>query len=224
MVATIRDYGLYPCPRCLVPKDQIFKIGREDDRCIREELRRVDDVERQGRVDEARTNLYENGYALSGDKVDGALKDGSLVPTLVNPPNPCSLHHADLLQNAFSQTLFKFGFDFFRMLTVDLLHEYELGVGKDFLTHIVRILEFLGPDKVQAFNERYVISLSLPEIGLLTLVLTSFRQVPAFGETIRRFEGDVSEMKRLAAHDFEDLLQVSQHSCDLQMAANFSPR
>ena len=47
-------------------------------------------------------------------------------------------------------------------------------------------------------------------ICLLTLTFVSFRQVPAFGETtIRRFEGNVSEMKRLAGHDFEDLLQVS---------------
>lgn len=58
-------------------------------------------------------------------------------------------------QNAFSQGLFKFGFNFFKILTVDLLHEFELGLWKDFSAHIVRILEFLGPDKVQTFNERY---------------------------------------------------------------------
>ena len=38
----------------------------------------------------------------------------------------------------------------------------------------------------------------------------SFRQVPTFGrDTIRRFHRNVSEMKRLAARDFEDVLQVS---------------
>lgn len=83
MIATIRDFGLYPCPRCLVPKDEIFKIGRDDDRRTREELRRVDNAERQGRVEQARTNLYGSGYALSGDHVDGILKNGSLVPTKV---------------------------------------------------------------------------------------------------------------------------------------------
>ena len=88
MIATIRDFGLYPCPRCLVPKDEIFKIGTEDDRRTRGESRRVDSVERQGRVEEARTNLYENGYALSGEHVDGALKKGSLVPTKVRQPPP----------------------------------------------------------------------------------------------------------------------------------------
>lgn len=50
----------------------------------------------------------------------------------------------------------------------------------------------------------------LSGITLLTCTLISFRQVPVFGETtIRRFDGNVSEMKRLAGHDFEDMLQVS---------------
>lgn len=37
-----------------------------------------------------------------------------------------------------------------------------------------------------------------------------FRQVPTFGrDTIRKFGGSVSAMKKLAARDFEDILQVS---------------
>lgn len=39
--------------------------------------------------------------------------------------------------------------------------------------------------------------------------LTRFRQVPTFGrDTIRRFCSNVSELKRLAARDHEDILQV----------------
>ena len=50
----------------------------------------------------------------------------------------------------------------------------------------------------------------------LTHALARFRQVPAFGETtIRRFEGDVTEMKQLAGHDLEDLLQVSTSDTSL---------
>jgi hypothetical protein len=85
-IATIRDFGMYPCPRCLVPKDKIPEIGRDEDRCTRTELGRTDTVERQGRVDQARKNLYDSGYALAGDYVDGMLKDGSLVPTRVRVP------------------------------------------------------------------------------------------------------------------------------------------
>ena len=38
-----------------------------------------------------------------------------------------------------------------------------------------------------------------------------YRQVPTFGtSTIRWFSGNASGMKKLAARDFEDLLQVCQ--------------
>jgi len=37
-----------------------------------------------------------------------------------------------------------------------------------------------------------------------------FRDVPTFGRgTIRRFADNVSDMKKLAAQDFEDILQVT---------------
>ena len=64
---------------------------------------------------------------------------------------------------------------------------------------------------MQTFNERCEMwSSLLLGISFLTLTLISFQQVPTFGETtIHRFD-DVSEMKQLAGHDFEDLLQVSK--------------
>lgn len=69
------------------------------------------------------------------------------------------------------------------------------------------------------------VGLSSSYTGLLTLTLVSFRQVPVFGETtIRRFDGNVSDMKRLAGHDFEDLLQVTRHFTHPQTATDFRPR
>jgi hypothetical protein len=54
----------------------------------------------------------------------------------------------------------------------------------------MRILHAIGGDVVQDLNKRY-------------------RQVPPFGNaTIRRFIGNPSAMRKLAARDFEDLLQV----------------
>lgn len=39
---------------------------------------------------------------------------------------------------------------------------------------------------------------------------TSFREIPSFGrDTIRRFTANCSEMKKMVAHDFENMLQVS---------------
>ena len=58
-------------------------MGREDDRKCRDHLRRQDDARRCEKVEEARRNLYKEGYALAGKYVDGLLKDESLVPTSV---------------------------------------------------------------------------------------------------------------------------------------------
>jgi hypothetical protein len=110
------------------------------------------------------------------------------------------------VQNAFSAALSQFGFDFHGMLTVDLLHEVELGVWKALLMHLIRMLHACGVDKVRIFDERY--GYLHMELNQPCLPWTSFRLVPTFGDTIRRFEGNVSEMKRLAGHDLEDMLQV----------------
>ena len=93
------------------------------------------------------------------------------------------------IKNAFS-ALSKFGFDYHSMLVVDFMHEFELGVWKALYKHLIRILFAHGGSAISAFNER-------------------FRSVPTFGRsTIRRFTENASAMKKLAARDYEDLLQV----------------
>jgi hypothetical protein len=61
------------------------------------------------------------------------------------------------LQNAFSTVLSKCGFDYHKMVTVDLLHNVEIGEGKKLLTHIVRIIEWLGVETVHKFDEQHVL-------------------------------------------------------------------
>jgi hypothetical protein len=98
------------------------------------------------------------------------------------------------LQNAFSAKLSQFGLDYHNMFVVDLLHEFELGVWKNIFTHLMRILHAIGGNTVQDLNKRY-------------------REVPPFGNgVIRRFRGNASTMRKLAARDFEDLLQVCNPS------------
>jgi hypothetical protein len=76
------------------------------------------------------------------------------------------------------------------MLVPDFMHEFELGVWKALFQHLVRILVSHGDGTIQEFNRRY-------------------RQVPTFGRsTIRHFSENASGMKKLAARNFEDLLQV----------------
>ena len=79
------------------------------------------------------------------------------------------------------------------MLVVDLMHEFELGIWKALFIHLIRILNAteVGDVLVNELDRRY-------------------RMVPTFGgNTIRKFTSNTSEMKRMAAHDFEDVLQVS---------------
>ncbi|KAH9840199.1 uncharacterized protein C8Q71DRAFT_702877 [Rhodofomes roseus] len=73
------------------------------------------------------------------------------------------------------------------------MHEVELGVWKALFTHLVRILYASAPTGVLVFemDRRY-------------------RQISTFGRgSIRRFAENASEMKKMAARDFEDLLQCA---------------
>lgn len=56
------------------------------------------------------------------------------------------------------------------------------------------------------------------------LTIKSFRQVSTFGrDTIRRFRKNVSELKRFAARDFEDVLQVGTVSPVFFLPTDASP-
>jgi hypothetical protein len=97
------------------------------------------------------------------------------------------------------------------MLVVDFLHEFELGVWKALFTHLIRILHAAAPhgDLVADLDRRYV-NYTFSFQKVIKSVTTRFRAMPTFGSsTIRRFATNASEMKKLAARDFEDLLQVS---------------
>ncbi|KAJ3517693.1 hypothetical protein NMY22_g13906 [Coprinellus aureogranulatus] len=94
-------------------------------------------------------------------------------------------------RNAFSERLSPYGFNLFDMLTSDVMHEVELGVWKSLFIQLLRLLEALPSKPTNVLDSR-------------------FRQVPTFGkDIIRRFRNNTSEMKQLAARDYEDMLQCS---------------
>ncbi|KZP03709.1 hypothetical protein FIBSPDRAFT_672759, partial [Athelia psychrophila] len=138
LISTIRDMGGCPCPRCLIPKHLIPGLGTESDVKWRTESTRKDDAPRREKVEAARELIYNRGYVVNSSRVDELLKAESYVPT----------------ENAFSHRLSKDGFDFFTLLVVDLMHEFELGVWKNLLTHLIRILHSQGAQSVHEFNER----------------------------------------------------------------------
>ncbi|EUC56392.1 hypothetical protein RSOL_175040 [Rhizoctonia solani AG-3 Rhs1AP] len=178
LIATLRGLrSLRPCPRCLIPQSQFIYMGLPSDMHRREALKRIDTKERNDRVREARSIIYDEGRAITSSRVEGLLRPDSYVPT----------------NNAFSSRLRTLGFDIFEALTVDLLHEIELGVWKSVFQHLLRILESTGSKNIATFNER-------------------FRLISSFGDgTIRPFSEDVSNISRPAARNYEDILQVSSY-------------
>ncbi|KAF9558890.1 hypothetical protein CPC08DRAFT_763641 [Agrocybe pediades] len=173
LLATIRDMGGCPCPRCMVRQKNIHLMATPQDLLLQKESARVDDIERQEKVKAARSLIYEGGYVVNSKAVETLLKPTSMVPTL----------------NAFSERLSsKFGFDYHQMFVPDSLHEWALGVTKQVVLHLVRILYAQSKSSVGDFDDR-------------------FNLVPSFGrDTIRSFEHSVSEFTKFAAHNYDDVL------------------
>ncbi|KAJ3539624.1 hypothetical protein NMY22_g4649 [Coprinellus aureogranulatus] len=172
-IVSIRQLGGAPCPRCLVQLDDVPLLGTTEDRLTRSAQRRYDDQEKKSKVEKARKLIYESNSAVNAAPVESLLKPTSLVPS----------------RNSFSECLSDQGLDVYDIVSVDILHEVEIGVWKDLFLHLLRILEVIGTSGANILNAR-------------------FRQVPPFGrDTIRRFSNNVSEHKQMGAGDYEDILQ-----------------
>jgi len=83
LLASIRNLGTCPCPRCLIPLSRVHNLGMPRDMAQRFTMARIDNNTRQGKVTAARRLVYEKGYIVSSAAIEGLLKDESLVPTAV---------------------------------------------------------------------------------------------------------------------------------------------
>jgi Plavaka transposase len=81
LLATIRDKGLCPCPRCLVTKSKLDRLGLISDTKLRIVKARKYNM---GSVKKARKAIYELGKPIGGVHVQGLLKATSAVPTSVS--------------------------------------------------------------------------------------------------------------------------------------------
>ncbi|TRM67223.1 hypothetical protein BD626DRAFT_627628 [Schizophyllum amplum] len=166
--------------KCLCPRCMIEKKQVRELGMIRDMRRR----ERTRRVDtvrhQARVKSARKLIFESGRAVNGEPVDDALRNDGSTP-----------ISNAFSEKLFPLGFDHFKMHPVDMLHDFEVGEWKAIFAHLVRMLYSMKGDLVQELNRR-------------------FRNVPTFlRDAIRRFANNVAEMKKLAGHNFEDILQTA---------------
>lgn len=81
LLATIRDKGLSPCPRCLVPKSKLDQTGTKRDSNFR--LKNVRTY-LFNYVQIARNAIYKSAAAIAGTVVNRLLKATSSVPTMVS--------------------------------------------------------------------------------------------------------------------------------------------
>jgi hypothetical protein len=83
-MASIRNKGGCPCPRCKIPIQDINMVGAVSDRQARQELRRTDDARRREAVSIAREAIYQRNFAVDSAYVERQLKNESLVPSFVS--------------------------------------------------------------------------------------------------------------------------------------------
>ncbi|TRM55113.1 hypothetical protein BD626DRAFT_373491, partial [Schizophyllum amplum] len=140
ILASIKSLGRHPCPRCEIPKDLFADMGTLLDKQHREEMARQDSDARQERVETARGMIFEQGYVVNGEAIDKTLGGKSETPN----------------RNAFSWSDLGTVLNYFTLFTVDLMHEFELGVWKAILIHLIRILQAHGQAVVHTLNTRYV--------------------------------------------------------------------
>ena len=111
LIATVRNLGGCPCPRCLIPKDRIQNMGMFRDRLQRETLERND--ERRGAmVNAARSLIYEKNFAVGSAAVERILKQQSWVPTSVSLELPSQTMTEHLVECIFRSPR-SYGFQYF---------------------------------------------------------------------------------------------------------------
>ncbi|KAF9554492.1 hypothetical protein CPC08DRAFT_727124 [Agrocybe pediades] len=129
--------------------------------------------------------LYDIGVVRKMMFEDGISITSKKIKDILEPTS------AVPTQNAFSKRFKEHGLNFYQLFVPDFMHKVELGVWKALFTHLLRILIAYRHDTIQYLNSR-------------------FRQISSFGRgTIRKFSKNASAMKKLAARDFEDLLQCA---------------
>jgi hypothetical protein len=95
------------------------------------------------------------------------------------------------------------------MMVVDLMHEIELNVWKAIFIHLLRILDCNDEALKHELDRRYALFQHSDDVIAILIAQLRFRKIPPFGlDGIRKIWSNRSELKKMTAHDYEDLLQV----------------
>ena len=84
LLATIRNLGACPCPRCELPKAQVPQFGTIPDANRRVRLKRTNGIGLRWRIKAARDAIYRYGKSVKSKAVEDLLSPLSYVPTSVS--------------------------------------------------------------------------------------------------------------------------------------------
>lgn len=84
LLASIKNLGKYPCPRCLMPMTSVPGMGKPQDMLDRITFARQDNEEKRSRVDKARQLILRKNISVDSAAVESHLAVGSLVPVNVS--------------------------------------------------------------------------------------------------------------------------------------------
>lgn len=82
-MATIKYFGQFPCPRCLIPKAKISYLGMKRDMKQRHTKLRRDNQERRDKIMKVRKLIFQDGVSVKSQIIEGNLGSTSSVPTMV---------------------------------------------------------------------------------------------------------------------------------------------
>lgn len=80
ILASIKNLGKYPCPRCKVQMEHVSRMGEPEDRLVRVETSRFDDRSRREAVESARDLIFKKNLAVTNNTVENLLSVGSYLP------------------------------------------------------------------------------------------------------------------------------------------------
>jgi hypothetical protein len=106
LIATVRDMGACPCPRCLVRKPDLYLLGTYQDQQLRHDHARHDDDAFRRAIRHARNLIYNKGYVVNSNSYEfETLNKMSLVPTEVLPSIIPCCQNTDVSEERFHQIL-----------------------------------------------------------------------------------------------------------------------
>ncbi len=83
LMACLKYLANCPCPRCLILKSRVPRLGTKADARDRQKLARIDSEQIHNKINRARQRLFVDGKSINSVFVNQELQPTSLVPTRV---------------------------------------------------------------------------------------------------------------------------------------------